>query len=91
MNKIRIQFELPEERVRELEQLMKEADISTKKELLNTALTLFQWVVQEKQNGNIIASIDEKQNRLKELIMPVLSRVFKKKDDDAEEKQLAII
>jgi hypothetical protein len=90
MSKIRIQFELPEDRVRELEQLMAETDISTKKELLNTALTLFQWAVQEKRTGNVIASIDEKQNRLKELIMPSLSRVFQKQDAEEEQPELAV-
>ena len=37
---VRIQFELPEEKMQVLEALMKEANISTRKELFNNALTL---------------------------------------------------
>ena len=70
---MRIQLELPEGRVRELEALMETAGIATKKELFNTALTLFEWAIQEKSSGRIIASMDEEQQRYKELIMPALS------------------
>lgn len=75
MEKIRIQFELPKEKVQELEELMKVAHISTKKELLNNALTLFQWAINEKRLGNVLASLDESEQRLKELIMPVLAGI----------------
>ena len=69
---IRIQFELPENKVEELERLMRVAGISTKKDLLNNAVTLFQWAVTEKQNGNIVASISKNTGAIKELVMPAL-------------------
>jgi metal-responsive CopG/Arc/MetJ family transcriptional regulator len=68
----RIQLELPEDRVRELDELMDQTGLSTRKDLLNQALTLFKWALRERQAGRMIASVDEAQNRYKELSMPAL-------------------
>jgi metal-responsive CopG/Arc/MetJ family transcriptional regulator len=72
---IKFQFELPEDRVKELEELMRKAKISTRKDLFNSALTLLEWAVHEKEAGRAIASIDEGQRRYKELVMPSLTVV----------------
>ena len=72
---IRLQIELDEDRVRELEALMREGRASTKKEFINAALTLLQWAMNEKRAGRIIASVDEKKDSYKELVMPILSEV----------------
>lgn len=69
----RVQFELPEAKIKELETLMKEAGIRTKKDLFNNALSLLEWAIKEKREGRIIASIDEKNQKYKEVIMPLLS------------------
>ena len=73
----RIQFELSDDKVAELEKLMAESGIKTKKELFNNALTLLEWAIKERKAGKTIASVDEKANRYKELLMPVLSAVAK--------------
>ena len=72
---VRLQIELPEERVRELEALMKECDIATKKDLFNNALTLLEWAVRESEKGRIVASVDEENQRYRELQMPAFSAV----------------
>ncbi|MBI5779633.1 MAG: hypothetical protein HZA49_09300 [Planctomycetes bacterium] len=69
----RVQFELPESKIKELETLMKEAGIRTKKDLFNNALSLLEWAIKEKREGRIIASVDEKNHKYKEVIMPLLS------------------
>jgi len=71
----RIQLELPQEKVDKLETLMKESGIKTKKELLNNALTFLEWAINERREGKIIASVDEQEKTLKELIMPVFASV----------------
>lgn len=71
----RVQFELPDERINELEDLMKEAHINTKKDLFNNALTLLIWALNERREGRIIASVNEHENKYKELVMPILSNV----------------
>jgi len=77
---MRIQLELPEENVRELKGLMKEAHIETYKELFSNALTLLHWTVAEVKKGRIIGSIDEKEEKYKELVMPVLQAVAPKSE-----------
>lgn len=73
MDIVRIQFELPKDKADELENLMKETGILTKKELFNNALTLLKWAVRETRRGNSIASVDEKHGKYRELQMPILS------------------
>ena len=72
---VRIQLDLPDEQVKELDDLMRETKLSTRKELFNNALTLFQWAAKAKRAGRTIASIDESSQSAKELIMPALENV----------------
>jgi len=72
---VRIQLDLPDEQVAELDELMRETKMRTRKDLFNNALTLFGWAVKEKKAGRLIASIDESQEVVKELLMPALQQV----------------
>ena len=72
---VRIQLDLPEEQVKELDALMEKTKLSTRKELFNNALTLLQWAVKAKQAGRVIASLDEESGKAKELVMPALENV----------------
>ena len=72
---IRWQIDVPEERDREIEALMKECDISTKKEFFNNAVTLLKWAVAEKRKGRIIATVEEEGKKYRELQMPILSAI----------------
>jgi Arc/MetJ family transcription regulator len=71
----RLQIELNSDKIREIESLMEEVRVSTKKEFVNAALTLLKWAIKERRAGRVIASIDEKSDSYKELEMPVLSEV----------------
>jgi len=73
---IRIQLDLPEDQVQELDELMKETKIVTRKDLINNALTLFQWAAKSKRAGRIVASLDEATGTARELVMPALENVF---------------
>ncbi len=68
----KVQFELSTEKVQEIAQLLQETDLRTKKELFNNALTLFKWAVNQRKAGKIIAAVDEKQEKYKEITMPAL-------------------
>jgi hypothetical protein len=68
----RVQVEISLEKLKELESLMGEVDISTKRELFNLALTLFKWTVNEVKKGRIIASVSEEGKTYKELVIPAL-------------------
>jgi len=74
-NLVRLQIELDEDKMKELEQLMQEGKARTKKDFINAALTLMKWAMRERRAGRIIASIDEKKDGYKEIEMPILSEV----------------
>lgn len=74
----KVQFELSEDRVRELESLMRESGTSTKKDFINNALTFLAWAIQERKAGKRIASVDEESKQYKEITMPILDAVGKK-------------
>ena len=84
MTRMRIQLELPETQVAELKQLMEEAGIDTYKDLFNNSLTMFEWALNEVKNGKILASVDEKSEKYRVLVMPLLERVAKAARRSAE-------
>ena len=69
----RIQIDLDDDQLAEFEAMMAEGGLSTKRELLNNALTLLGWAMDEVDDGRVIASLDEKAQSYKQLSMPVLS------------------
>jgi hypothetical protein len=77
MELVRIQLELPKDKAEEIEGLMKETGVQTKKELFNSALTLLKWAVRETKRGNSIASVDEAHGKYRELQMPILSHSWR--------------
>jgi hypothetical protein len=71
----RIQIEVPEDRAQELEQLKSELRIATLKDLINNALAILEWAVEERRAGHSVASIDRMSDRYYELILPALMAV----------------
>ena len=69
----RIQLEYSDEKAKLLEELKQKLGVRTTKEMFNNALTLLEWYLQEKSNGNAIASVDKKNNTLREILLPTLS------------------
>jgi len=74
----RIQFELDGERNEDLERLMREVGVRTKREFFNYALSLLKWAIEERRQGRRIASIDSENGRIKELEMPIFSAIEEK-------------
>jgi hypothetical protein len=73
--KMRIQFELTDEKAKELDEFMSVLGVTTKKDLFENALSLLEWATKEIINNpdRVIGSIDEKTDRYKELQMSVFS------------------
>jgi len=67
----RIQFELTEDQVKEIEKLMKRTGTSTKREFFNNAIAILEWAVDESADGRKIASMDDSSHSYKELVMPI--------------------
>jgi len=75
---VRIQLDLPEDQVAELDKLMEETRLTTRKDLFNNALTLFSWAVKAKKAGRVIASVDGNQ-RIRELVMLSIENIASEK------------
>ena len=65
----RLQIDINSEKLREIENLMKQLDIPTKREFFHLALTLLKWAIKETESGNTIAAINE-EGIYKELVIP---------------------
>jgi hypothetical protein len=72
MGIVRLQIEIEEEDMEELEQLRERGGLRTKKELLNNAFTLLKWAVRERQRGCSIVSANQEEHIYRELHMPFL-------------------
>lgn len=70
----KIQFDLPDQRAKELDELATEAGV-TRKDLFNNALTLLEWAIDQKHKGRIIASLDEANQSYRELMMPIFNKI----------------
>ena len=69
---IRLQVEMTQDQMNELERLQEIGGLRTKKDLLNNAVTLLKWAVREKSRGCAIVSVNEQDGVYKELEMPFL-------------------
>lgn len=57
--RVRVQIEMIPERINDLDRLEDATGIGTRRELIDVALSFFEWAVREAQDGRVIASVDE--------------------------------
>ncbi|HER26032.1 MAG TPA: hypothetical protein ENI69_02875 [Rhodospirillales bacterium] len=72
---MRLQIELADEMVEPFHELKDICGLRTNKDIFDNAMTLLEWAVGEVQKGNIIASVNEADNRMVEFQMPALINV----------------
>jgi Uncharacterized protein conserved in bacteria (DUF2191). len=76
MSAMRFQFEIDEEWLQKLEELMKLGGLRTKKELMNNALTVLDWAVKQRLARRVVLSVAEDDDGTeRELEMPYLNAV----------------
>lgn len=69
---IKISIILDENKKNQLEELMRQSGIKTKKDLFENALLLMKWMVEEKREGRSIGSI-KGDSIVKEISLPALN------------------
>ncbi len=69
---MRIQIEVDENGSQVLDSIKQATGISTYKDIFNNAITLFEWAIRQRVEGRVIASLDERTKRYKEMTMPTL-------------------
>jgi len=67
---IRIQFEMTEEKVKELDRLIELTAMRSRRELFDNALTLFEWAVSEILRGHFVAAVAERGGYYQPMLMP---------------------
>lgn len=72
---MRFQFELTEKGTENFGDLKEIFNLRTNKQLLENALALLNWAAKHLQNGRIIASVDEKTEKYRELSMPIFDSI----------------
>lgn len=77
MKTVRLQFEVNEDRLEQIDHLMRKLDHKRRAELFNHGLSLLNWVIKEREKGRIIASMDEENGTYKELEIPIWNLVSK--------------
>jgi hypothetical protein len=77
MSNVRIQFDVKEEKLHDIERWMELSDISTRKLYVDYAFTIFQWALKQAHEGKVVAALDEKTGSYRELSMPPLDHVRK--------------
>lgn len=75
MAMVRLQLDINERQLKELESLMQECDIRTKKDLFNNAITLLKWAVNKRKSGYQIVAVNSDTDNYIELEMPALCAV----------------
>ena len=74
-NPVRIQFDMPKDKVEKLENLMEKCGVKTRRDFFNNAITILEWAIQERSEGYDIASMNKATNSYRELRMPILSHI----------------
>jgi hypothetical protein len=78
---VKFQIELRKEKADRIEGYIKEkiVDLSTRKDYVNYALSLFDWMIQQMLAGKQIAAIDQDTKEMQVAIIPVVNTPSVKK------------
>lgn len=74
---MRLNLEISDVQMNSLRALQKRTGANTMKDLVNHALTLLEWAVDETANGNEVAAVNEKKATFRVLVTPLLQHVGK--------------
>jgi hypothetical protein len=69
---MRLNLEISNAKMDALKALQKQTGAGSMKDLVNNALTIFEWTVNETAKGNEIAAVNEKEEVYRVLITPLL-------------------
>lgn len=86
---LRIQFEIDEKIIAELETRMRKVGVCTKRELFNLAISVFEWAANERMKGRLIASVDPETSRYQQVLVPALENLWKVSSEEREEAAAA--
>jgi hypothetical protein len=74
---VKIQIALDKDK---FDYIIEKTGVKRSKDILNNALTLLTWAIEEEENGKRIGSIDEEHKMYKEVLLPILDNVKTKRE-----------
>lgn len=74
--KFRVQFEVPEYVLKEIDDLKGMIGVSSRKEVFTNAIAILEWCAYQVENGKSIAAIDDQEEC--KLYMPILNNITKR-------------
>jgi len=86
---LKVQFDIDERVIREIETTMSRAGVRTKRELFNLALSLLEWAANERMRGRIIASVEPEGERYHQVVLPALENLWKISSNQCAAKAMA--
>lgn len=75
---VRIQIDIDESGEQVLAGIKQTTGVTTYKDIFNNAITLFEWAVRQRLEGRVIASLDERTKKYKELTMPAMEEAVRR-------------
>jgi hypothetical protein len=70
-----LQFEISDQEIEKLDEMLKETNLDSYKDLLNNSLSLFYWAAQQIKLGKVIAAVDEGAQKYTEAQMSSLQYI----------------
>ena len=85
----RLQLDISDEGLEEIEFLMRETGTPTKREFVNSALALIEWTIRQRQQGYTLSAVNKADGIYRELEMPILDEAglraeYRRRDAKAE-------
>jgi len=84
---VRVQFEMPKEKLDDVERLRVQTALRTRREVFDNALTFFEWGVTASINGQLVAAIDEQNGEYQPILMPVLAAARRRAQAESSKTQ----
>jgi len=72
---MRLNFEINEDQMNSFKALQQRTGAGTMKDLVNNALTILEWAVDETAKGNEVAALNEDDKSYRILVTPLLQHV----------------
>lgn len=76
--KVRIQLDLTSTQAERFDKLVRECDLSSRKELFNVAMSLVYWASKEVSRGRKIATFDEDSEQIETIIVPAFDNIARR-------------
>jgi hypothetical protein len=73
---IRLQFEMTQVQIANMQRLIEELSFGSRRELVNNAISLFKYVFEQRKRGLTLAAVDANSKIVREIVVPAFEEVL---------------